>query len=370
MKNFVIVMGTRPEVIKLLPLYLQLRSHEHIRTTLILTGQHRELAEDVFRTFDCSPDLMLNVMQPNQTLASLTSRMMSRLDESLPSDTDLMIVQGDTASAFVGSLLAFYRGIPCAHVEAGLRSCDIWAPFPEEFNRRAVSISAKWHFAPTDAAAMNLAAEGIRNGVHVVGNTSIDAALMIASQNQAPSNVLSEAVPELYDKKYKIVLVTAHRRENFGAGIRSIISAVRQLAKERPDLLFIWPVHPNPNVSIIVTEELADIANIRLLEPLSYSDLLYVMQRAFLALSDSGGIQEEAPTFSCPVLVLREKTERPEAIVAGCNVLVGTESEKIVETFNKIADTPDLYLQMTRVQNPYGDGRSSQRIAEVLLSEV
>lgn len=368
MKHFVLILGTRPEAIKLLPLYLELRKRDCVKSTLILTGQHRELAEDVFRTFGCSPDITLNVMQPNQTLAGLTARVLTGLDGVLPEDTDLVIVQGDTTSAFVGSLLAFYRGIPSAHVEAGLRSGDLGAPFPEEFNRRAVSITARWHFAPTKAAAENLAAEGIHEGVHVVGNTSIDAALTIAAQNQPPTEMLSAAVPELTDPQSKIVLVTAHRRENFGAGILSIIAAVHQIATERPDLLFVWPVHPNPNVRSVVMEGLAGIPNIRLLEPLSYHDLLHVMQRSLLALSDSGGIQEEAPSFSCPVLVLREKTERPEAIDAGCNVMVGTDTAKIVETFNRIADEPAFRRRMIEVQNPFGDGTTSQKIVEILLA--
>ncbi|NBB23601.1 UDP-N-acetylglucosamine 2-epimerase (non-hydrolyzing) [Porphyrobacter sp. SLTP] len=369
MKHFVIILGTRPEAIKLLPLYLELRKRDCVKATLILTGQHRELVDDVFRTFGCSPDISLNVMQPNQTLAGLTARVMTGLDGVLPEDTDLVIVQGDTASAFVGSLLAFYRGISSAHVEAGLRSGDLLAPFPEEFNRRAVSITSRWHFAPTDAAAENLAAEGIHDGVHVVGNTSIDAALTIAAQNQPPSEMLSAAVPELEYAHGKIILVTAHRRENFGEGIRSIIAAVRQIATERPDLLVVWPVHPNPNVRDIVMESLAEIPNIRLLEPLSYHDLLYVMQRSFIALSDSGGIQEEAPSFSCPVLVLRDTTERPEAIKAGCNVMVGTNSLKIVDTFNRIANNREIYRLMIEAKNPFGDGTASQKIAEILLAE-
>lgn len=370
MKHIVIVLGTRPEAIKLLPIFLELRQRQDVKTTLITTGQHRELVIDVFRIFDCSPDIALDVMLPNQTLAGLTARVLTALDEALPVDADLVLVQGDTVSAFVGSLLAFYRGVPCAHVEAGLRSRDILSPFPEEFNRRAVSLTASWHFAPTEAAAANLEAENVRKGVHVVGNTSIDAALAITAKDVPLSSMLADAVPELQSLDGKVILVTAHRRENFGNGIRSIISAVRQLASQRSDLLFIWPVHPNPNVRDIVHQEMAGLENVRLLEPLDYSDLLHVMRRAFIALSDSGGIQEEAPSFACPVLVLRENTERPEAIEAGCNVLVGTDTAKIIEAFEQIADNPDLHRRMTEVANPYGDGTTSKQIVDILLAEV
>ena len=369
MRHILIVLGTRPEAIKLLPVFMELRKRKGVKTTLITTGQHRELVADVFQTFGCSPDITLDVMLPNQTLAGLTARVLAALDEVLPTDADIVMVQGDTASAFVGSLLAFYRGIPCAHVEAGLRSGDILAPFPEEFNRRAVSLTARWNFAPTNAAAANLKAENVRDAVHVVGNTSIDAALAIASKGLPPSDLLAAAVPELATSKRNMVLVTAHRRENFGKGIRSIISAVQQLATQRPDLLFVWPVHPNPNVHDIIHQQLAGLENVRLLEPLSYSDLLHVMQRAFIALSDSGGIQEEAPSFACPVLVLRENTERPEAIAAGCNVLVGTDTAKIIDTFEQVADDCDLHRRMTAVANPYGDGSASNQIANILLAE-
>lgn len=368
MRHIVIVLGTRPEAIKLLPVYKELRNRQGVKTTLITTGQHRELVLDVFRTFECAPDIMLDVMRPNQTLASLTARVMTALDEVMPKDADVVMVQGDTASAFVGSLLAFYRGIPCAHVEAGLRSGDMSSPFPEEFNRCAVSLTARWHFAPTDAAAVNLKAENVGGRIHVVGNTSIDAALATTAKDLPPSKILAAAVPELAKSERNVVLVTAHRRENFGEGIQSIISAVRQLATLHSDLLFVWPVHPNPNVREIVHQELAGLENVRLLEPLNYSDLLHVLRRAFIALSDSGGIQEEAPSFACPVLVLRDKTERPEAIAAGCNVLVGTDTKKIIETFERIVGDPDLHRRMTDVANPYGDGTTSKQIADILLA--
>lgn len=369
MKHIVIVLGTRPEAIKLLPVFAELRRRNGVKTTLITTGQHRELVSDVFQTFECSPDIALDVMRPNQTLASLTARVLADLDKTLPKDAGIVMVQGDTASAFVGSLLAFYRGIPCAHVEAGLRSGDILAPFPEEFNRCAVSLTAHWHFAPTDSAAANLKTENVRGQVHVVGNTSIDAALAITSKDLPPSKTLATAVPELAASEGNVVLVTAHRRENFGKGIHDIISAVRQLATRHSNLLFVWPVHPNPNVRDIVHQELAVLDNVRLLEPLSYNDLLQVLRHAVIALSDSGGIQEEAPSFACPVLVLRNKTERPEAIVAGCNVLVGTDTTNIIETFERIVGDPDLHRRMTNVANPYGDGTTSKQIADILLAE-
>lgn len=368
MKHIVIVLGTRPEAIKLLPVYTELNQRPDVKTTLMTTGQHRELVLDVFRIFQCTPDVTLDVMRPNQTLASLSARVLSALDKAMPNDADIVVVQGDTASAFIGSLVAFYRGISCAHVEAGLRSGDMQSPFPEEFNRCAVALTARWHFAPTNQAAANLKADNVGGEVHVVGNTSIDAALAITSMDLPPSKMLTRAVTDIKGSERNIVLVTAHRRENFGKGIQSIISAIRQLAIKHPDLTFIWPVHPNPHVHKRVHQELARIGNIRLLEPLDYSDLLQVMQRAFIALSDSGGIQEEAPSFACPVLVLRDNTERPEAISAGCNVLVGTDIEKIIETFESISNDINLWRRMTNIENPYGDGATSKRIADILVA--
>jgi UDP-N-acetylglucosamine 2-epimerase (non-hydrolysing) len=369
MKHIVIVLGTRPEAIKLLPVFLELRKKRGVKTTLVSTGQHLELVTDVFQTFECRPDISLDVMRPDQTLAGLTARVLSGLEAIFPEDADVVIAQGDTTSAFVCSLLAFYRGIPCAHVEAGLRSGDMFAPFPEEFNRRAVSLTAHWHFAPTSAAAANLQSENVSGQIHVVGNTSIDAALTISSKGLPPSKSLATAVPELTASKVNVVLITAHRRENFGEGMYAIISAIRQLATRHQDLLFVWPVHPNPNVHDIVYRELAGLQNVRLLEPLGYNDMLYVLRRAVVSLSDSGGVQEEAPSFACPVLVLRENTERPEAIAAGCNVMVGTETTKIIETFEQIVCDPTLHRQMTGVANPYGDGTTSKQIVEILLAE-
>lgn len=368
MQNIAIIIGTRPEAIKLLPVLLEARSRKNVEATLIATGQHRELVNDVMDLFQSKPDYDLNLMEPNQSLSVLTSKILFHLDSILSRGTDLVVVQGDTTTAMAAAMLAFYRNIPCAHVEAGLRSNNIYSPFPEEYNRRVVSLSARWHFAPTKHAAENLAREGVTSGVYVVGNTSIDAALMIAAARNEPSAYLRATVPRLLEQGRRYVLVTAHRRENFGARLNQIITAVSTIAQSDSNLDIVWPVHPNPNVHEHIHRMLKNAPNIFLIKPLRYDDLLYLIKASFMVLTDSGGIQEEAPAFSRPVIVLRDTTERPEGVAAGCSILAGTETNNIVRLFQRISSDNLLYERMSVAENPYGDGTASAQIVDLIAT--
>lgn len=364
-----LIAGTRPEVIKMLPVYLDLKKRAGVSPQLVLTGQHRELARDVLRIFNVEPDIDMQVMQEGQTLISLSARLTNALaDYIAKTPPNIILVQGDTTSAMMGGLLGFYQNIPVGHIEAGLRTGNLHAPFPEEFNRRVLTLATRWHFAPTATAAENLAKEGITDNVHIVGNTVIDAALMMATQETEKTRALRDRFPFLKATEKRLVLVTAHRRENFGAGIQAIASALKELAQLRPELEFIIPVHPNPNVRSVMHGALAGIANIRLAEPMQYDEILLLIQKSLLILTDSGGIQEEAPAFKVPVLVLRNETERPEGIAAGCSVLVGTDGAMIKKTFLNLLSDPAAYQNMTQAKNPYGDGLASQRIADILLA--
>jgi UDP-N-acetylglucosamine 2-epimerase (non-hydrolysing) len=370
MKRVGIIFGTRPEAIKLLPVYLAARAHGGLDPVLISTGQHREMVREVLDLFRRRLDHDLDVMEPNQTLASLSGRIFSSLGPLMRQKFDAVFVQGDTTSAMVAGMVGFYAGVPCAHVEAGLRTDNIHSPFPEEFNRRVISLTARWHFAPTRAAAANLHREGVSRDVHVVGNTSIDAALAIARTNSGPSERLIGAVPELLDGARPVILVTAHRRENFGAPLLRIIRAVVQIARENPDALIVWPVHPNPNVRGVVLDFARTAPNIRAIDPVRYDDLIFLIRRSRIVLTDSGGIQEEAPAFSKPVIVLRDETERPEGIDAGCGVLAGADTRRIVEWHRRIAGDEATYARMCAAKNPYGDGEASRRIVETVAAAL
>ncbi len=368
-KNVALIAGTRPEIIKMLPVYKELQRRDGVKPTLIMTGQHRELAQDVLRIFDVPPDVDMVVMQEGQTLVSLAGKLATSLAQYLSDNRpDIMLVQGDTTSAMMAGMFGFYSGIPVGHIEAGLRTGNMHAPFPEEFNRRVLTLAARWHFAPTKTAAENLLREGVQNDVHVVGNTVIDAALFMAKQETKKTNALKKQFPFLAETEKKLVLVTAHRRENFGDGMKAIAGATKTLAEARPDLHFIIPVHPNPNVRPVFTALLQNIKNIHLTEPMGYDEILFLIQKSAIILTDSGGIQEEAPAFNVPVLVLRNETERPEGILAGCSVLVGTDAERIQNNFFNIMNNPDVYKKMSAAPNPYGDGKASQRIADILLA--
>lgn len=369
MKNIALVAGTRPEVIKMLPVYLALKARADVIPTLILTGQHRELARDVLAIFNITPDADLAVMQPGQTLVSLTSRLTKAFADYLIDHAfDILLVQGDTTSAMIAGMLGFYHRIPIGHIEAGLRTGNLHAPFPEEFNRRVLTLAAQWHFSPTIAAAGNLAKEGITRDVYVVGNTVIDAALMVARHETENTRTLRSRFPFLDAEEKNTVLVTAHRRENFGDGIRNIAAAVKDLSNQHKHLHFVVPVHPNPNVLPVMTSALEGHTNIHLTDPLGYDEILLLIQKSLIILTDSGGIQEEAPAFHVPVLVLRNETERPEGIEAGCSKLVGIDTEIIQKTFAQLLSDKAVYQKMAKAKNPYGDGESAQRIVNILMA--
>ena len=335
-----------------------LREDARFTVRVAVTAQHREMLDQVLRAFSIEPDYDLNVMQAGQTLAESASRILAALEPVLDREKpDWVIVQGDTTTTFCGALAAFYKGIAVAHVEAGLRTGDLRQPFPEEMNRVLTSRLATLHFAATESAAKNLRREGVDPAaIHVTGNTGIDAVLSVR-----------DSLPAIEPSEKKIILVTAHRRESFGLGFLSICRALRRLA-QRTDVEIVYPVHPNPNVRDVVREHLHDVPNIRLIEPLEYVAFVDLMRRADILLTDSGGVQEEGPSLGKPVLVMREKTERPEAVEAGTALLMGTDEERIVAETARLLDDRQEYRRRARIHNPYGDGRASARIRDVLMN--
>lgn len=354
------VYGTRPEAIKMAPVISALRRRpDRFAVTAVTTGQHRELLEPVQELFGLRPDLDLRLMTPDQTLNGLAASSLAALDEVLRDRRpDWLLVQGDTTTAMSAALAAFHRGVPVGHVEAGLRTGNLAQPFPEEANRRIIDLLAAALFAPTERAGQALRAEGHeRSQVHVVGNTVIDAL-----------RSLDFAAPELQDRPE--VLVTVHRRESFGALLRGIFAALRRLAESFPEVVWKYPVHRNPNVRGPAVEMLSGLANLELCEPLGYRELVGLLARCRFVLTDSGGLQEEAPAFGKPVLVLRDTTERPEGIEAGVARLVGTDPERIVAEASRLIVSPDAWLEMARAVNPYGDGQAASRIAAVLAGEA
>ncbi len=362
------IFGTRPEAIKLCPVLLHQRTRRgEFDARLCVTGQHREMLDQVLSVFEVVPDHDLNVMQPGQTLFQSTSRILAALEGVLAAERpDLVIVQGDTTTTLCGALAGFYANIPVAHVEAGLRTGDMRQPFPEEMNRVLTTRVSQLHFAATDWARGNLLSEGVANGrVWVTGNPGIDAVLYVS--NGLESGRLSTTHRLPLDPSKKLVLVTAHRRESFGEGFERICRALAHLA-ERPDVQIVYPVHPNPNVQAPVNEHLAGRANVLLTEPLTYVPFVDLMRHAYILLTDSGGVQEEGPSLGKPILVMREKTERPEAVVAGTVKLVGTDEETIYSEAARLLDDRSEYERMARIHNPYGDGQASERIADGILS--
>lgn len=361
-----LIIGTRPEAIKLIPLYVELKKTKGVHVQLVSTGQHKEMLAQIFAFFNVVPDVELEVMSANQSLAGLTSLLLSKLDEYFKhTPTDLIVVQGDTTTAFTSALAGFYHKKKVAHVEAGLRTYEKYNPFPEEINRQLVSKIADFHFSPTTISTSNLEKEGL-TGIHQTGNTVIDALLLgqsIVNNNLSHYQSLYASV---LTKGKKMVLITGHRRESFGEGFQQICTAIRHLAEHHPDLVFLYPVHLNPNVKNIVNEKLGGLSNVSLIDPVGYGEMIYLMSSAYIILSDSGGIQEEAPSLGKPLLVMRETTERPEGISAGCSILTGTNAQKIIDTFEEIFSTPEKYQRMSNVSNPYGDGKASQRIVSVL----
>ena len=359
-----VVLGTRPEAIKLAPLILELRNREDFDCITVLTAQHRELSDEVLRLFGITPTYDLDLMQPGQSLFDLSARLLTGLrpvyEEERP---DVVIVQGDTTTTFIASLAAYYLRIPVAHVEAGLRTADKHNPFPEEINRRLTSNLADLHFAPTETAERALLAEGVpAESIVVTGNTVIDALLHIIEK--APP---SDYLPAGPDPNRRWILVTSHRRENWGAPLESICLALRDLSELYDDIEIIYPVHPNPRVRETTSKLLAEVPSIHLIEPLEYLSFVHLMNAASFIVTDSGGIQEEAPSLGKPVLVIREKTERPEAVDAGTVRLIGTSRERIVEQACELLDSEASYDEMSRKHNPYGDGNACPRIADAIL---
>jgi UDP-N-acetylglucosamine 2-epimerase (non-hydrolysing) len=364
-KSVLLVFGTRPEAIKLCPLIRELRSHQQWGVRICVTAQHRSMLDQVLEAFQVNPDYDLDIMRPNQTLAGLTARILEALEPVLADAApDILIVQGDTTTTLAGALAGFYNRIPVAHVEAGLRTGDPAHPFPEEMNRVLTGRLADLHFAPTSRAAANLAAEGIPEArIHVTGNSGIDAVLYV--RDALESGALAGPQWPCLDERRRLIVVTSHRRENFGPGFVREMRALARLA-ERPDVEIVYPVHRNPNVLGTAHKLLGGRANVHLLEPLPYVPFVDLLRQAYFLITDSGGIQEEAPSLGKPVLVMRQKTERPEAVEAGTVKLVGTDEDRIVAEAARLLDDSAEYTRMTRVHNPYGDGQASRRIAEIL----
>lgn len=360
-----IVVGTRPEAIKLIPVYLKMQESTSLQPVLISTGQHKEMLDEVFTFFEVQPDIELEVMLQKQTLIQLTSRILDKLGQHISGNTyKAVIVQGDTTTAFIAGLTAYYHQIPVGHVEAGLRTYDNYSPFPEEVNRKLIGTFAQFNFAPTPKAVEALKKENISN-IHMVGNTVVDS-LLLCYDKVKQKETLYEEMFSLLCSKNKLALITGHRRESFGDGFQQICGAIREIAERYTDMNFIYPVHLNPNVQDVVYKELSGISNVYLISPLPYNNLIYLMSKVDIILTDSGGIQEEAPTFNVPIVVMRNKTERQEGIDAGCAVLAGTTQAGIVKHFTKIMDDKDLYIQMTKAENPYGNGTASQQIVSIL----
>ncbi len=368
MRRILFVFGTRPEAIKLCPVLLHLREcTSEFAVRVAITAQHRGMLDQVLKAFRVNPDHDLDLMLPGQTLYQSTSRIIAGLEKVLYAEApDMLLVQGDTTTTFCGALAGFYAGVPVAHVEAGLRTWDMRQPYPEEMNRVLTTRLAALHFAPTEAAARNLRAEGVDSRrIAVTGNSGIDAVLHVRDR-LARGELARSSWPEL-DPSRKLIVVTAHRRESFGGGFERICRALRRLA-ERPDVQIVYPVHRNPNVTDPVNRLLAGLPNIVLVEPLDYVPFVDLMRRAYILITDSGGVQEEGPSLGKPILVLREKTERPEAVEVGTVRLVGTDEERIIDAAVVLLENQSEYDRMARVHNPYGDGRASQRIGDVIRS--
>jgi len=360
MKKILCVVGTRPEAIKMAPVILALKKEPWANVRVLATAQHRHMLDQVLNFFNITPDIDLNIMRPNQALTTLTARLLLEMDEVLLSEKpDVVLVQGDTTTVMSVALACFYHRIAVGHVEAGLRTWDINNPFPEEANRVIAGRLARWHFAPTESSRQNLLREGIPDqDISVTGNTVIDALLMTAANDLE--------LPIELDPAKRLVLITSHRRENFGEPFRNICLALRTLSERNPEVQFLYPVHPNPNVKDVAHELLADRPNMILCEPLDYAPFVAALKRAYLIISDSGGVQEEAPALGKPVLVLRDETERPEAVEQGVVKLVGADYDRIVSEAQRLIDDENAYRAMAQGISPYGDGHGAERIATIL----
>lgn len=372
MKKILTVFGTRPEAIKMAPLVTALKNDPRFDAKTCVTGQHREMLDQVLELFELSPEYDLNIMQPGQNLGQVTSRILQKLDPILEEfNPDVVLVHGDTATTFSASLAAYYRQIQVGHVEAGLRTGNIYSPWPEEANRKLTGCLTHYHFTPTESSKNNLLDEGYSaKNIFVTGNTVIDALFMILERiknNPDLFATIGSVLPQL-DSEKKLILVTGHRRESFGGGFERICEALANTAKAHPDCQIIYPVHLNPNVQEPVNRLLASFSNILLIEPQQYLPFVYLMDQADIILTDSGGIQEEAPSLGKPVLVMRDTTERPEAVDTGTVKLVGTNSKTITDELNRLLTDKTAYRQMSQATNPYGDGKACTRILDALAT--
>ncbi|MCC5825866.1 UDP-N-acetylglucosamine 2-epimerase (non-hydrolyzing) [Alkalimonas sp.] len=370
MLKTLIVFGTRPEAIKMAPLVNTLQQTPGIENKVCVTAQHRQMLDQVLGLFDITPDFDLDIMKPGQDLFDVTITILERLKAVLRSyQPDLVLVHGDTSTTFATALACYYEKIAIGHVEAGLRTGNLFSPWPEEANRKLTGVLTQLHFAPTETARQNLLSEGVASElITVTGNTVIDALLaVVAKIEQTPALLqeLSEQLP--WGQQRRMVLITGHRRESFGAGFDNICAALKQLADTYPECDFVYPVHLNPNVREPVFRLLGEQSNIHLIEPQDYLPFVFLMRQSYLVLTDSGGIQEEAPSLGKPVLVMRDTTERPEAVAAGTVLLVGTNKDSIVREVSRLMDDAAWYQQMSVAHNPYGDGSACQQIAERLL---
>lgn len=362
MKKVMLVFGTRPEAIKMCPLVLELKKRSEIETLVCVTGQHRQMLDQVLEAFGVTPDYDLSIMKQRQTLFDVTINILDRIREVLEKERpDVVLVHGDTSTTFVTALACFYMQIPVGHVEAGLRTYDIYSPYPEEFNRQAVGIVAKYNFSPTELSRDNLLREGKKaETIYVTGNTAIDALKTTVREDYSH--------PELeWAKDSRLILLTAHRRENLGEPMHHMFRAIRRIVDEHPDIKVIYPIHMNPVVRQAADEELGGEARVHIIEPLEVLDFHNFLARSYLILTDSGGIQEEAPSLGKPVLVMRDTTERPEGIAAGTLKLVGTDEETIYSEFKRLLTDQAAYDAMSKASNPYGDGHACERIADVLV---
>ena len=362
MKKVLVVFGTRPEAIKMCPLILQLKKSKQLECVVCLTGQHREMLMQVMNIFDICNDYNLDIMQQNQTLSSITVNVLSKLEEVLEKENpDLILVHGDTTTSFTAALAGFYRSIPIGHVEAGLRTYNMYSPYPEEFNRQAVDLITELYFAPTEQSRQNLLKEGKDNDkIYVTGNTVIDALSLTVRDDYHNENLD-------WCKDSRLLLLTAHRRENLGEPMKNMFRAIRRVLEEYEDIKVIYPIHKNPKVRQIAQKILAGIDRVRLIEPLDVVDFHNFMAHSHIILTDSGGIQEEAPSLGKPVLVMRDTTERPEGLKAGTLKLVGTTEDRIYKEIKELLVNDKAYQGMSNAVNPYGDGHASERIAEAIL---
>ncbi len=364
-KKIITIFGTRPEAIKMAPLVKELEKREGIESKVCVTAQHREMLDQVLDLFDIKPDFDLNIMKSKQTLTGITNRVLEGLEEIFAEEKpDMILVHGDTTTTFSGALAAFYQQIKVGHVEAGLRTFDKYFPFPEEMNRKLTGALTDLHFSPTKSSKANLLREGINEkDIFITGNTVIDAMLHTVKENYVFENDILNKID--FDNK-KVIMITAHRRENWGQGIENICDALNKIVEENKDVELVYLVHLNPVVKDVVTKKLGNKDRVHLLQPLDTNETHNLMNKCFMVMTDSGGLQEEAPHLGKPVLVLRDVTERPEAVEYGTVKLVGTDIDKIIEEANKLIRNNDEYLKMSKAANPYGDGYASKRIADII----